>query len=111
MRVIWRQLLVHPAQIEQTVDLPHQMIGRNHLVEIKRIEKLSLPVFPPTHHAQLPLMPYPPTESRIASRLNGSFATQSRGKQTWSDRPPISPLTRCGHFSLASDLKYRADCL
>jgi hypothetical protein len=36
-----------------------------------------LPVFPPTHHALLPLMPYPPTESRIASRLNGSFATLS----------------------------------
>ena len=42
VRVIRRQLLVHPTQIEQTVDLPHQMIGRNHLVEIKRIEKLSL---------------------------------------------------------------------
>ena len=53
------------------------MIGRNHLVEIKRIEELSLTVLPPTHHAPLPLMPYPPTESRIASRLNESFATQS----------------------------------
>ena len=57
MRVIWRQLLVHPAQIEQTVDLPHQMIGWDHLVEIKRIEKLSLSIFPPPHHAPLPLMP------------------------------------------------------
>ena len=84
MRVIWRQFLVHPAQIEQTVDLPHQMIGRNHLVEIKRIEKLSLSVFPPTHHAPLPLMPSPPTESRFASRLNGSFATQSGEDRKWS---------------------------
>jgi len=47
VRVIRRQFLVHPTQIEQTVDLPHQMIGRNHLVEIKRIEKLSLSFFPP----------------------------------------------------------------
>ena len=76
MRVIWRQLPVHPAQIEQTVDLPHQMIGRNRLVQIKRIEKLSLSIFPSTHHAPLPLMPSP-TESRLVSRLNGSFATQS----------------------------------
>src|ERR1700761_1074403 len=33
------------------------MIGWNHLVEIKRIEKLALIIFPPTHHARLPLMP------------------------------------------------------
>ena len=46
VRVIRRQLLVHPTQIEQTVDLPLQMIGRNHLVEIKRIEKLSLFLLP-----------------------------------------------------------------
>jgi len=45
---------VHPGQIEQTVDLPHQMIRRNHLVEIKRIEKLSLSIFLPTHHAPAP---------------------------------------------------------
>ena len=65
---------MHPVQIEQTVDLPHQMIGWNHLVEMKRIEKLSLLAFPTTHHAPLPQMTYL-KESRIASRLNGSFAT------------------------------------
>src|SRR6202521_5066524 len=82
VRVIRCQLLVHPTQIEQTVDLPHQMIGRNHLVEIKRIEKLSLSIFPPPHHAPLPPMPPLPTESRFASRLNRSFATQSGAKRT-----------------------------
>src|SRR5436190_12094830 len=86
MRVIWRQLLVHPAQIEQTVDLPHQMIGRNHLVEIKRIEKLSLSFFPPPHHAPLPPMPSLPTESWFAIRIKGSFATQSPQQRT-------SPIT------------------
>ncbi len=30
--------------------------GRHHLVEIKRIEELTLSVFPPTHHAPLPLI-------------------------------------------------------
>src|SRR5438067_877881 len=63
------------------------MIGRNHLVEIKRIEKLSLSIFPPPHHAPLPLMPSPPTESRFASRLNESFATQSPSQRTSSGWP------------------------
>jgi hypothetical protein len=47
---------VHPAQIEHALDLPDQMVGRHHLVEIKRIEELTLSVFPPTHHAPLPTM-------------------------------------------------------
>jgi hypothetical protein len=68
---------VHPTQIEQTVDLPHQMIGRNHLVEIKRIKELTLSFFPSPHHALLPQMPSPPTESWFAIRIKGSFATQS----------------------------------
>jgi hypothetical protein len=37
--------------------------------------------FPTTHHAPLPQMTYL-KESRIASRLNGSFATVSPYKQT-----------------------------
>src|SRR6202035_1104766 len=82
VRVIRRQLLVHPTQIEKTVDLPYQMIGRNYFVEIKRIEKLSLSFFPPPHHAPLPPMPSPPTESWFAIRIKGSFATQSEGKET-----------------------------
>ena len=56
MRVIRRQLLVDPTQIEKTVDLPHQMIGWDHLVQIKRIKELTLSVLPPTHHAPLPPM-------------------------------------------------------
>jgi hypothetical protein len=48
---------VHPTQIENTVDLADQVVGWNHLVEIKCIEELDLTIFPPTHHAPLPLMP------------------------------------------------------
>src|ERR1700742_188307 len=82
VRVIRRQLLVHPTQIEKTVDLPHQMIGRNHLVEIKRKENLSLSFSPPPHHAPLPPMPSQPTESWFAIRIKGSFATLSSRKRT-----------------------------
>jgi hypothetical protein len=74
---------VYPTQIEKTVDLTHQMIGRNYLVEIKRTEKLSLSFFPPPHHAPLPPMPSPPTESWFAIRIKGSFATQSPWKPTF----------------------------
>jgi hypothetical protein len=49
------QLLMDPTQIEQTVDLPHQMMSWDHPVQVKRIEELSLPIFPPTHHPPLPL--------------------------------------------------------
>src|ERR1700733_13218532 len=58
------------------------MIGRNHLVEIKRIKELTLSFFPSPHHALLPPMPSPPTESWFAIRIKGSFATQSRGERT-----------------------------
>src|SRR5512138_53375 len=42
MRVEWCELLVHPTQVQQTIDLPHQMIRRYNLVEIKRIKELAL---------------------------------------------------------------------
>src|ERR1700747_2197625 len=101
VRVIRRQLLVHPTQIEQTVDLPHQMIGRNHFVELKRIEKLSLSFFPPPYHAPLPPMPPPPTESWFAIRIKGSFATQSCGqRKTYARIELFSFWTQFGHFTL-----------
>ena len=57
VRVIRRKLLVHPTQIEHPVDLPDQMIGWHHLVEIERIEELALPAFLPSHHAPPPMVP------------------------------------------------------
>ena len=79
MRVIRGQLLVDPTQIQQIVDLPYQMIRWDHLIQIKRIKELTLTILQPTHHAPLPPMTQKTTESRIASRLNESFATESRG--------------------------------
>jgi hypothetical protein len=56
VRIVWRKLFVHPAEIQNGVDLADQMIGRYHLVENKRIEELALSVLPPSHHRPLPLM-------------------------------------------------------
>ena len=52
MRVIRCELLVHPSKVENAVNLADQMIAWHYL------------------------------ESSFASRLNGSFATQSRAERT-----------------------------
>jgi hypothetical protein len=49
-----------------------------------------LSFFPPPHHAPLPPMPSPPTESWFAIRIKGSFATQSGAKQTSQLQTPTS---------------------
>src|ERR1700758_5670657 len=54
MRVVRCKLLVHPIKIENAVDLPDQMIRRYHLVEIKRVEELTLSALSPPHHRSLP---------------------------------------------------------
>ena len=66
MRVIRGQLLVDPTQIQQTVDLPYQMIRWDHLIQIKRIEELTLTILQPTHHAPLP--PMTPENHEITDR-------------------------------------------
>src|SRR5450432_2498582 len=43
-----------PGQIESCIDLPHQMIFRNRVVELKLVEKLRLFALQPTHHASPP---------------------------------------------------------
>src|SRR6516164_1299351 len=82
MRVVGRKLFVHPSQVEKPVDLSNQMICRHHLVQIKRIKELTLPAFPPTHHAPLPRESLQITESWVNDRLNESFTTHSGVKRT-----------------------------
>src|SRR5262249_35061026 len=55
------KLPVHPAQIKNTVNLTHQVVRWNDLVEIKRIPKLDLIILPSTHHA-------PPRRTRQCRR-------------------------------------------
>jgi uncharacterized protein YbgA (DUF1722 family) len=51
---------VHPIKIEDAIDLSNQVIRRHHLIEIKRVEKLTLSALSPPHHRSLP--------SRIATQ-------------------------------------------
>ena len=53
--VIGRQLLVYPAEVEHCIDRANQMIRRHNLVQVRLVEELPLPIFPPTHHPRTPL--------------------------------------------------------
>ena len=57
VRVERRQLVVHPTQVEQAIDLPYEVVRRHNLVEIKRIKELALTALLPSQHAPLPQMP------------------------------------------------------
>jgi hypothetical protein len=63
------------------------MIGWNHLVEIERIEKLSLPSFPPPHHALPPLMPSPPNGIMDRESSQREFCNTIRGKADIAQSP------------------------
>ena len=78
VRVIGRQLLVNPAEVEHGVDLAHEVVRRHHVVEIELVEELALP-----RTCRRPIIARPAatascaTESRFGARLNGSSATRS----------------------------------
>ena len=55
LRVVGRQLGVHPGQVQHGRDLAHAVIVRHHLIEAERIEQLPLVLVEPPHHRQPPL--------------------------------------------------------
>jgi hypothetical protein len=75
---------LHPIQIKNAINLPDQMIGRHHLVEIKRIKELALSAFPPTHHEPLPPMP---------SRINGIIIRESSQSEFCNTIPQEADMT------------------
>ena len=76
-----RKLLVHPIKIEHAIDLPDQMIGRYHLVEIERIKELALPLLSPPHHRPLP---------RIIVLLDGITVHRPSQREFCNTIPPIA---------------------
>src|SRR6516162_8858314 len=102
MRVIGRELLVHPTPIENGIDLSNQMIWRHYLVQIKRIKELTLPDFPPPHHEPPPSeSPLQATKSRASDSLNESFATESPQKRTSGLSREMSALCQKRTFRTA----------
>ncbi len=75
-------LAAQPAQVQSGIDPAQQMIGRNHILEIERIEKTVLSTNRFAHHRFDPL---------AASSLAGNHSNSSRTKdffnslsQTWT---------------------------
>jgi hypothetical protein len=60
--------------------LSNQMMWRHYLVQIKRINKLTSPCSPPTHHEPLPRESLQATESWLSDGLNESFCNTFRSK-------------------------------
>src|SRR5215471_19141187 len=45
---------MHPRQIEDRIDLAHEMIGRNNIIKIELVEQLALIAVQPPHHRKSP---------------------------------------------------------
>src|SRR5271166_5685405 len=100
VRVVGRKLLVNPIKIENPVDLHNQMIGRHRLVEIERVEELTLSALSPPHHRPLPANRSPDQRNHgstaVSTRVlqhNPSRATERlrcRQMTRWSSRPEES---------------------
>jgi hypothetical protein len=65
-----RKLGVHPRQIQNRIDLAHEMIGRNNVIEMELIEQLALIALQPPHHRKPPPLNSAGTESLFAANSN-----------------------------------------
>jgi len=48
-----RHLGPQPAQVENSIDPPQQMIGRNHVLQVELVEKTILPANRRSHHRRI----------------------------------------------------------
>jgi hypothetical protein len=53
MAVVGGKVLVQLTQIEELIYPTEQMIGRNVIVEIERVEQFLLPAVPSSHHSRV----------------------------------------------------------
>src|SRR5262249_41326834 len=96
MRVVRCKLVVHPTQVQHRIDLPDHVISRNHLVEIKCVEKpaLSIPLAP--HHALPPSMAEPFERNHDSHPVSIGVLQHIRGQtgRYWlTSRLPVLTLT------------------
>ena len=91
MRVVGCKLLADPIKIEHAVDLPDQMIRRHHLVEIERVEKLTLSALSPPHHRKLPANRNPDPRNHGSAAASTRVLQHNRSKAT--DWPVVGHRT------------------
>jgi hypothetical protein len=53
--VVGRQCVMHPAEIEHSVDPAHQILSWHYRVQVELVEELAPPFLSPTHHHRTPL--------------------------------------------------------
>ena len=82
------QFFPEPAQVENRVDAPEQVIGGNTVVEIKCIEKSILPIDRWSHHRHFSNPNTQIRESHLDSYLNHLF----QHPQPLSDSRPQASL-------------------
>src|SRR5581483_9301725 len=93
VRVVSRKLLVHPIKIENAVDLSNQMIGRYRLVEIERVEELTLPALSPPHHRPLPANRSPDQRNHGSTAVSTRVLQHNPVKATWAELVAMYRLT------------------
>jgi hypothetical protein len=74
--IVRRQLGVHPRQIQNRIDLAHQMIGRNNVVEMELIEQLALIALQPPHHRQPPPLNVVPARNQCSPPTATDFCNK-----------------------------------
>jgi len=87
MAVKGRQLTVQPAQIENRVDAPHQMISGHQIIKVNIIKQTILITIRPTHHRN-DLRDYPQTKESRGHKISNRVLQQNLiGKQTTENTP------------------------
>jgi hypothetical protein len=71
------KLAMHPRQIQDRIDPAHEMIGRNNVIELERIEKLALIALQPPHHRKPRCSMWSRDGTTIRCQQQPTFATKS----------------------------------
>jgi hypothetical protein len=78
--VVWRKLSAQPAQVQNRIDPPQQMIGRNAVVEAKLIKQTVLPTQLLTHHGPDPFAASVKTQNHVTNLSSTGVLQQPRLK-------------------------------
>src|SRR3954453_8804436 len=117
-RIMRCKFAAEPGKIESSIDLPHQMIFGNCVIELKLVEKLRLFALQPSHHGLPPPRflsarwnhgsPQPSTDfcnkiCTFRARPVQLKESACRGRtdlaETSADVRPISDIVPRGHFA------------
>src|SRR3954471_23556851 len=91
-RIMRCKFAAEPGKIESSIDLPHQMIFGNCVIELKLVEKLRLFALQPSHHGL-------PPPRFVSARWNHGSPQASTTSATKSVKLRLRGPPRLGPFS------------